>query len=474
MRKKPYRRILAVLLGLSLLCTACGETKSDTIDDYGTPVTSSGTSAGSSPESSSGSTEAGTGTEQSGQATESSGKKTGWIPEAQVGGKPVWEDTFSIGSIPVEVGITDVARDVDTFHSYRMKSISEDQTHEAEIVKNLFGDTGKEVRRDLSAAAGDSHNIIGICVSVYMNFHPQESIKYNEEGPVSSWEDGEEYFYHTYEGSYKNVPYQLLFTYSREGGEKMISFYPKNPGDLIGSTKCPDVTALPNHIEGINTEIWNRINVWETMQDRPNRTESSEEALIDSVTTFAADQLKMPLAKEDMKITIGQDTGDPVRRELLFYSEDAINAGNMDDAVLDGYEVQYDMMHGATSDNSYSWFLGNIGSFWVTDQGVVGATIKCSGEIVEELATQVQLLSFDNVMESFRESVKASYDPTRVNGQKLTFNKAQLMYQPVTSETDDTEYTLVPAWVFPAYSNGQVGLVAINAIDGSLVCIQYQ
>ena len=179
------------------------------------------------------------------------------------------------------------------------------------------------------------------------------------------------------------------------------------------------------------------------------------------------------MSTDDMKITIGKESGDPYKKELLFYSDDAVKSGTMEGAVLDGYEVQYNMCHAVTGEEDYSWMIGNSGFLWVTDKGVIGGSVNINYEVVEKLADQVQVLKFENLMECFEEVVKTDFDVSKVNGQKLTFSSATLMYYPVWSEEDAHEFTLVPCWCFEGYSNGRVATVLINAVDGSKIVILY-
>ncbi len=466
------RRAVALVLGLSLVCTGCGSKSAEEVSDYGVSK-STASSAGKSDSTgtASQSTETGTAGSGSGQSTEAAGRKTGELPAVQKGGESIWQDSFNVGNVPVEVNITNVSRDMDSLHSYTMKDIAEDRVNEAETVKAILGDTATEVRRDLSKDAGDSSIIVSTCQSIHSGFTGEGYDEYGR-GPVTSWVDAEDYFYHTYEGTYLDVTYELIIAYHRQGAEKTIFLCPKNPGDLVDSPKCDVAEPLENHTEGINTAIWNRVNVWEAMKDRPNRTQSSHEALMDSAKDFAENQLKVPVALDDMKIVSGKEWGDPVQREVFFYSEDEVKAGNVDSAVLDGYEVQYNLLH-ASGEDGYPWMFGNAGYFWVTDKGVIGCYLTVAFELEEQLAEHVQILEFDNLMESFREVLKNDFDMSKVNGQKLTFDTAVLMYYPMGSEENLHEYTLVPAWAFTAKSNGQVAFVIVNAVDGSKLSIIY-
>lgn len=65
------------------------------------------------------------------------------------------------------------------------------------------------------------------------------------------------------------------------------------------------------------------------------------------------------------------------------------------------------------------------------------------------------------------------FNKNKVNGQKIKIDTASLMYYPVHSEENPTESTLVPAWSFNVVSNGVIGEIIMNALDGSLLSIIY-
>jgi len=460
------KKLVALTVCIALCCTACGDKKAEEISDYGV---NTATAAQGTSEQGGGSTEGGT---SAGSTTEGTGRKTGELPEIRNGGEPVWEDNFSIGNVPAEISINHVSREMDYLHSYKMRDIVEDQIREEEVVKNMFGDTAKEVKREVSKDAGDSFYLVSYVQGLYGNVHPEADMPYDGKSAVSSWEDGDDMFYHTYEGTYLDIPYYLNISYNSISREKAIAFYPKNPGDLVGNPKCTSFEPISNHIEGINTEIWSGVNIWEAMKEKPNRTQSTHEQLIASVKDFAEGTLRIPVSEEDMKIVVGKESGDPVQKEIFFYNEDSISHKNTEDAVLDGYDVQLDMLHTGASDMRY-WMLGNSGDLWVSDKGVMGGFIKESFEIEEEVAEQVQILEFDNLMDSVREVLKSEFDPAKINGQKMTINSAILLYYPVGSEEDPHEYTLVPAWAFTAESNGTIAYIVVNAVDGSKLMILY-
>ena len=76
-------------------------------------------------------------------------------------------------------------------------------------------------------------------------------------------------------------------------------------------------------------------------------------------------------------------------------------------------------------------------------------------------------------MSVFESTVKNEFDASKIKGQTLSFDTAELVLFPMQSEENSHEYTLIPAWVFVGESNGEVGEVILNAIDGSKILIFY-
>ena len=149
MKKKI--RGFAVIMGLALFCSACGKKEPEKITSYG--MSGSTTNDAVSEEA-----EGDTSSKKEGDT--SSRKEMGPLPERQLGGNPVWESSFMVDTVPVEISINQVIRDTDTLHVFKMVNISEDLVREAETVKNIFGDTAKEVKRPISGAGGDALRLV--------------------------------------------------------------------------------------------------------------------------------------------------------------------------------------------------------------------------------------------------------------------------------------------------------------------------
>ncbi len=447
------RKIVVTALCLALCLTACGG-EAEKVTDYGGE--SKNTTAVASSET------AGTeGAEDPGNSTEGSGNSSvPALPAPQMDGSPIYEKTFDLNGIPVEVGIKTVIRDADHFHSYQMKTVEYTAEKEKEIVQRLLGDSAKEVRRDLSLEEGDSELIMDLIKSIEISISGDANVWAKTKVP--GWVD-EDTFYHVYEGIYRDVDYELLVAKFSGGGIR-VGLFPKIIGDPIGAKDCNRYMEVQTDLNGGGYTMINNTVVQKAMSDRPNRTQGSEEALIDTAESFVKDVLGMEIDRQDLVLTRGKGTGNPTKTELLFLSEEAENSKTLEGAVLDGYRIDYDMGH-----TGLEFSMLNQGVLCVTDQGVIGCTLDIFYEVDKVLSEDVQLLPFDKVMDSFQRGVKDKFEVSYVNGSKLKFHMAELIYYPISPVDTPEEISLVPVWRFQAMSNGPIGQVYINAIDGSWI-----
>ena len=454
------RRLACAALGLALLLTACGS-QTEQVTDYGGKKTAASEEGGQSETGTSGEGNEGT-------TSEASASDPGYaaLPTPQQDGKPIFEDTFQLkNKYPVEISIQTLRRDQDHYHSSQLKLAEMNPEQEKTVVQNIFGDTAKELHRDLSVEQGDSELLIEEC-NMFSG-----SNEINASGQpivIPGWMDDEDASYHTYEGIYNNAEYQLVIgTYNKYG--RGFILHPKNPGDAIGEAACDRLYQMDYHLNGDNYEMLNKKLVFQEMSDRPNRTVGSDEAIMSEAQKFAKDKLLMDVDKGDLKLTMGDDVGDPVKTELLFIPQADEKLNTLDGAVRDGYVVSYDMGH---ADHDFSTL--NEGIFHVTDQGVIGCIVVQYYETEELLADDVQLLPFDKLMDAFERGLKENLSTEKINGSKLTITSTRLVYYPVYTEEKPDEFTLVPAWSFPLESNGTIGLAYVNAIDGSWLTAYYR
>ena len=461
--KKFNRRVLVAAMSFAFLLSGCGESKVEEISDYGTTATASRETTGN--------------TTETGLATEAvTGEMTSVIPEEQIGGESLWQSNFTLGGKPVEVNITNLRKGPNMLRAQKLKDFSDPdavKASEEAIVKNLFGSTAKEVKREISAANGDSSEVCNYCRSILISY-PENSSGWNksewgDDVTIPGWVDDDSFYYHVYEGTYMNAECQFLFGYSTYGCFENLVLFPKNPGDIVGAPECNQAFQIDVRLDGIPYYL----NGKNLDTELPNRTESGMEALKEKTQEFLEKMLSIGVNPEDISYARDSGQGYKVQYEMVYYPEkegEKDLSKDLTGYVRDGYLMDYSLCG-----QSYSFSVNgdNRGYFAVTDNGVIGFMLDICFEPGEELAEQVQILKFEDLMSVFESTVKNEFDASKIKGQTLSFDTAELVLFPMQSEENTHEYTLIPAWVFIGESNGEVGEVILNAIDGSKILIFY-
>ena len=129
----------------------------------------------------------------------------------------------------------------------------------------------------------------------------------------------------------------------------------------------------------------------------------------------------------------------------------------------------------------------------VDDTGIVKFTWVAPAEIKDVLATNVELLPFEEIQNIFRDYIyiKGAYDEAEdITSRQTTISEVKLGLMQVQSTQSDTGYLLVPVWDFYGYDvntysdgsklvldessqltivNHNTSYLTINAIDGSII-----
>ena len=496
--------VIAALLCMGLALSGCGTKDPERITGYGGDTAGSTSAESKSETGSEGSGQNGT-EGSTGESTEGNGgqldrdaaiasaeaKSNQSLREKLGGEKVTWQDAFSIGKLPVTVDVQYEVPDISALPSFLAKTPEAKRIPEAEVVQTIFGDTATEVKRTLSQTKGDSERIQGVCYGAYCEFYPDSSGTENSEGvpDCSGWEDVGDYFYHTYEGKYNDIDYQLVIGLREDS--QMIVLYPKNPGDLVGRPECSKVVIADNgivHVVDPNDRTRDYELSTELLEDPNNRAKDEESTQLAAAQNFVRDKLKVNLPDDTIAFertwteygdspdgSITFDESQAGRRELVFVDTTTVSENSLGRAVMNGYQAHLSYyLSGLPYEVVFETSSSNIGSLWVTDDGVVGAEIYMNYDFEEKLSDNVALLSFENAMASFKNGVTENLDMTKVTGNSLTVNYAELSYYPIPSPDKKGEVTFAPAWMISLYSNGfEIGCAIVNAMDGSLIEIRY-
>ena len=445
--------ILAAAMVMSL--NACGNKDSYEIAEYGTETADTSKEAGE-PEN-----EAGV---------------EGTLDDRLGGSEFTFQKDITVRGVNVSFDINyKIYNEIDRIPIYSVRSVTEDDIQEEEIVNNIFGDSAEkldEEGRELSVENGDSLRIIESGMNAYASFLNRN---YSMGYKCAAWVEEEDFFIHTYEGSYRDVPYQMMIIYDREYEGIYYSLYPKNPGDVIGNDTCDHfavnwgdgnmVLYDENAALGAVTPIG--INVNEALAGVENLTQSSSEELEDMVHEIMTE--KFECAVYDGMISSAKEAG----IEIIFYPGDSLHDPKLSGAVRNGYIVSNTTLAGLLvyRKGMYGRFIGNPEAM-VDDEGVFGIGLSKNYEFIDQVSPDSEILDFNSAMASLEKAVQDNIDSIMgTNTRKdLTIDYAELIYYPQPSPDTEGEYALVPAWESDIIDgNGTVGIIYINAMDGSFL-----
>ena len=471
------RKMTAVLIGMMLLLTACGNKDAKDVSEYGTESSTTGTEqAGGGATTASGSTEAGTVAPKA---------NTGSSLLAQLGGENLkFQSDFQIGTKKAKIDTECNVTDSPTLESYRLHAITEDRIYEAEVVKALFGDSAQEVRRKVGTKHGDSDNVVSMCTDFAMFSGDGDGFD-EEEVPeeVPGWVDEDDYYLHTYEGKWNGVDSQLTVSYTKDEQQKGFAFGPKNWGDAIGKPELEGVTVVgDSEYYVIDPESGEYVDKDASkLKDKENHASMNIEDAVAKAKSFFSDTMKLKLTSDGI-IPSSKNADGSAEYEgdnLMFYPKSAIKDESMTGAVINGYAMvinsQISNQECHLSEFSDDVIRYNYGNIWFADKEVAGFYILISLDYDECLSDQVAILSFENAMKVVQQGLEKQFDSSKATGDTVEFRDAQLVYYPVQSPKDPAEFTYVPAWLLYAYTNNayMMGEVLANATDGSILAINY-
>ena len=227
MVKRYSKGILTIWLALSL--TGCGAKEQAIIDNYGTDtgsVIETSTTGGAS----------------------SNSVSEGSLSQKLGGTEYDWSASFTATGVSVDLNAHSEIKDTDQLPSYKISAVREEDIDEDTIVKNLLGSDTVKLDRDLDWKTGDSKELVHAAQALYFKYHQDEikSLSYQEEmdlSKISGWMEEGDYYFHSYEGEYNRIDYQLLIGYDRKENAAHIAFFPKNLGDYFGNQNLDTIES---------------------------------------------------------------------------------------------------------------------------------------------------------------------------------------------------------------------------------------
>lgn len=106
--------------------------------------------------------------------------------------------------------------------------------------------------------------------------------------------------------------------------------------------------------------------------------------------------------------------------------------------------------------------------FVVGDYKVESFTWDSPMETGETIADNVNLLTYKEIIEIFKQQVLLQYADTE-EAKKLHITEIRLGLMRVKNKDDQNSFTLTPVWDFIQEENGKEAILTINAVDGSIM-----
>ena len=504
MTKQKIKLFFSYLTGIMICFSACGKQAED-VTNYGEQNSANiFSSEKGDPNTSTDETEGESHTDTS-ERIEIKDASTGHKLSDWLGGKDLtWKSNFAVGSVPVEanftVGIAESVEDFDKQYqkepasivlwdtyelpAWKVSGISRDNVNEEKIVKNLFGDSARKVERHLSLEYGDAKGIIEACHRCKMMTdlpqNPGNENYSSDSQEVSAQADGEDYYWHTYEGTYLGLNYQLTIGYLGSDHKKVLAFYPKKLGDVVEAAQISNVVSAKNHQLIISQEDEFYVKDLDELSVAKNRTTKNEESIRKEAEDFLRDQLLCSLYHGEV-IT---HFNDERPTDLVFITEedvwdefpdDGVMSENLYGAVVDGYLVNLDTSIGKQrfpADSAAD--ANNDGRLWITEKGVIGGTLYISYDYEECLTEQIAILPFEQVTGSMELIITENLDISKVKGQALKLDDLEFIYYAYPYPNDPQKFTLIPVWKVSVVSDQTIiCTVIMNAVSGSLIEIKY-
>ena len=174
--------------------------------------------------------------------------------------------------------------------------------------------------------------------------------------------------------------------------------------------------------------------------------------------------------------------GSTISEYEFIFSESAGELMDKTTFTVDGYAVYLTGDEQPDSDEENADYIGlttlNAGIIKYTSKGLYGVDIVLTDEITDYVE-DVRLLEFDKIKEGLKVALEDLDFERLGNPKELSINVVELYYAEYHENEDSDTYSSIPAWGFTieGVGNSNTGplnvLVSINAMDGSLINIEY-
>jgi hypothetical protein len=418
---------------------------------------------------------------------------------------------------------------------YEGHEVGDFKESEEKIVNSIFGGTGKKLESIAYKDATSYITFLYKYRLLTLKFQDNSEFSeddykdvYRENGlPINSsfqdtykWIDNDKYSIHMYEGTYENTRFGLLLAYDYLTKTRYIFFDPIAIDEYLPGCQYKTMNisagydALGKVIETENNCKYSSDEVKHMAAELLGcfEIENAESDLSNDYSMYS--MATWPLASWNVAAMVG---GTPVESytgdsedamcSLVFSDADCYTMATNDGKVTPsaGYhrlaEQYYDLPESTDFDrfvenntgrstegvnyttDGYAVFLNsdfsdfsyyNAGVVKVTSKGIYGADIVQS-VVVDSITDNIELMDFDGIKDSLVKELDKNLDMDKLdNPDKLKIPMAYFsMGQIESADKKDGSCTFVPCWIFIVSGSDKSADVSINAVDGTIVNINY-
>ena len=427
------------------------------------------------------------------------------------------DESFSAGTISADFKLAYKVPEVDQINVYEGKFVGNDSETEKQIVNNFFGGTEKnldEIKYEneadyipllykyrsilLAQKLGTTVDYSSaITPDIYSEYMSNIDSSFDK---VYKWADEVNYYIHMYEGEYNGNRYGMIYYYDKASCKKNIYISPISIAEYFPETDIKTMFVVDQKSD-FETENMCSMSEEDIKKEAGDVVEKL--GLNDKDIVFSLNPGMAIFEIDGMSTYVDEATYNEMPK-LVFTDSDLmsaamnLNAKNPTGRTYtykllkeqqDGQPGQADTENVKFTENGYAVYLcsepfsGNVvpqlmssfnrGSIFYTDKGLYSVDISLVAQI-DNVVEGVQLLSFDNIKESFKKALENDPDISKRSSASLEVNAANFTYVLIEAENNSGKVTYVPAWVFTTKDNklkaGEQALTymhVINAIDGS-------
>ena len=495
-------------LAMMLSCASCGKEEVK-VDDY--VIETDDEASGSVTNNTESDTDVEADTET---ASESDNVTSGGNLRDIYGDTITANDSFSIDGVNANFKLKYTVPDASLINVYEGAFVEENADIEKTIVTNFFGGTEKNLEEIKYVNDSDYilllykyrnilmyHSLGGLSIDTSSEDYRRLTSNIDSSfEDVYTWVDENAYYIHMYEGEYSGNRYGMIYSYDKAKSTRNIFISPISISEYF-----PDIDAKTLFVVDpqYSDESENLCNMSE--EDIKNDAGDIIERLglsnDDVVLTFAPE---MAVPEASLFTVYGNGETLTEMPKLVFSDSDMTNSVHKMNQVnptgmtysyrflkeqQSAQGVQSNSGDASFTENGYAVYLCskpfaenvapqsvstfNRGSVLYTDKGLFLVDLSEITEI-DNVVADVQLLSFDNIKESFKEALENDPEIMQKSSGSLEVDSVSFTYVLVNDKEDNNKASYVPAWYFQTtdkkLKNGEQHVTyshVINAIDGS-------